>query len=185
MALGDVEAEAVAVLGLAFFSFRSCHDRSDGGGAAGAQMCGASRGDRRSERLGVGILVVVIAMALRKAQVGVNRPQLRAQWKSKLPLFAVLAMVGRCDVSSREIIRIARDAQIVVGHAPGQTDGKSSVRRECHSAQKRVLPVVVVPSETVVLPMLGGQIERRSAGGLTHRHYAIEQSTAAGGEIGF
>src|SRR5207245_10421046 len=111
----DVEAEAVAVLSLTLFGFRAGHDRSDHGRSPCTQVCGAARRDRRAERLRVGILVVVVAMTLRKAQVSVNRPEFRAQWKGELPLFSVLAMVWRCDVSGREIVRIARDAEVIDG----------------------------------------------------------------------
>src|SRR5581483_10433452 len=89
-------------------------------GAADVRV--AAIGYRRAERLGVGIFVLIAAMALRDAKVGVDRAQDRGDGNRQLPLVAVLAMMRRGDVGSAEVVHILRHAEVVVRSAACEAD---------------------------------------------------------------
>src|SRR5260370_41433566 len=100
-------------------------------------------------------------MFLRYTEFSMYRAQLRADRNGKLPLRPVFAMMRRRDVCGCKSIRVARYAQIVIRGSARDPDRDIRPRRECESAEKRVLAVVVIRREAVVLTMFHRDVEPR------------------------
>src|SRR5260370_35412096 len=99
-------------------------------------------------------------MFLRYTEFSMYRAQLRADRNGKLPLRPVFAMMRRRDVCGCKSIRVARSAQIVIRGSARDPDRDIRPRRECESAETRVLAAAGIRPEAAARTVFPPYVER-------------------------
>ena len=123
----------------------------------------ASRRRRVAECARIRIFAVIVAMTLRDARFGLKAAEHRRHRQCDLPLLAILAMMRRRRERGEGVVRIERNAEIVIRPASGESEGERLADVLRDAGDERVLAIVVVRREPVVLPMLDRGVHVRVA----------------------